>query len=446
MRLRFPDFDRPFLPIAAVVLIALVPAGAWAASSTASNKESPTATTNAPVAVTPTTARLVGTVNPNGRSTSYLFMWGPTTPYASRTALTSAGSGSSDQSVSADISGLTPSTTYHFQIVAGNDKGTSYGTDRTFTTLPPPPLVTTGTATAISQTSATLSANINPNGSAATYHFEVGPTTGYGSDWPASDAQAGSDSVSHTLTQALSGLLAGTAYHYRAVATSPSGTTYGADLQFTTSGVPAPVAPGVPGAAPGSPGAPVLATGLPPATPPVLGQSATIAAVSGTVLVELPGAASSLSLADASTVPVGTRIDATAGTVRLTNVRDASGKLQTGTFWGGSFTVHQTRTTKAATLLSLTAPMICPKSARHLTALSAQKPRARQLWGHDSNGRFVTRGRNAVATVRGTVWLLRDTCAGTLVRVTRGEVSVHDLVRKKTVVVKAGHSYLARAH
>jgi hypothetical protein len=239
--------------------------------------------------------------------------------------------------------------------------------------------------------------------------------------------------------QALSGLLPGTTYHYRAVATNASGMIVnGADRQFTTTGVPPP--PGTPG----TPGTQPLAAGLPPATTPVLGKSATIAAVSGTVLVELPGAASSLALDDASTVPVGTRIDATAGTVRLTNVRDAGGKLQTGTFWGGSFIVRQTRGKKPSTVLGLSAPMTCPKAARHLSALTGKAPRTRQLWGKDNKGRFVTRGRSAVATVRGTVWLLRDSCAGTLVKVTRGEVAVRDLVRKRTVIVKAGHSYLAR--
>ena len=141
---------------------------------------------------------------------------------------------------------------------------------------------------------------------------------------------------------------------------------------------------------------------------------------------------------------MGTRIDATAGTVRLTNVRDTTGKRQTATFWGGSFTVGQTRGTKATTVLRLTAPMTCPKSARHLSAVAATKPRSRQLWGKDNNGRFVTRGRSAVATVRGTHWLVRDTCAGTLVKVTRGAVAVRDLVKQRTVIVKAGHSYLAR--
>jgi hypothetical protein len=39
---------------------------------------------------------------------------------------------------------------------------------------------------------------------------------------------------------------------------------------------------------------------------------------------------------------------------------------------------------------------------------------------------------------------MRDTCAGTLVKVTKGAVSVRDLVKRRTVVVTAGRSYLAR--
>jgi hypothetical protein len=150
-----------------------------------------------------------------------------------------------------------------------------------------------------------------------------------------------------------------------------------------------------------------------------------------------------LSLDAPSTVPVGTTIDASHGTVRLTNVRDGKGKLQTASFWGGSFTVQQKRSKHARTILTLAGLMSCPK-ARHLASLSAKSPKARQLWGHDNNGRFVTRGRSAVATVRGTAWVMRDTCAGTRVSVSRGSVSVRDLVKHRTVNVSAGHSYLAR--
>jgi hypothetical protein len=48
-------------------------------------------------------------------------------------------------------------------------------------------------------------------------------------------------------------------------------------------------------------------------------------------------------------------------------------------------------------------------------------------------------------TVRGTKWLTADRCDGTLVRVTQGVIAVRDLVRKKTVVLRKGKSYFARA-
>ena len=88
--------------------------------------------------------------------------------------------------------------------------------------------------------------------------------------------------------------------------------------------------------------------------------------------------------------------------------------------------------------------MACPKSARSVASLAAHVAPARHLWAKDNHGRFVTRGRSAVATVRGTAWLMQESCAGTLVKVTRGRVSVRDLVRHRTVLVSAGRSYLAR--
>ena len=75
---------------------------------------------------------------------------------------------------------------------------------------------------------------------------------------------------------------------------------------------------------------------------------------------------------------------------------------------------------------------------------AARKTPKRRLWAKDSGGRFRTRGRNSVATVRGTRWVTTDTCAGTRTTVTEGSVSVRDLRAKRTVVVRKGKSYLAR--
>ena len=84
-----------------------------------------------------TTATLHGTVNPNGLETSYYFKWGITAEYGHTTATENAGSGKEAKSVSAGISGLSPGSTYHFQLYAKNSAGTSEGGDKTFTTTAP---------------------------------------------------------------------------------------------------------------------------------------------------------------------------------------------------------------------------------------------------------------------------------------------------------------------
>jgi hypothetical protein len=47
--------------------------------------------------------------------------------------------------------------------------------------------------------------------------------------------------------------------------------------------------------------------------------------------------------------------------------------------------------------------------------------------------------------VRGTVYDVIDRCDGTLTKVKRGKVAVRDSRRRKTILVRAGKSYLARA-
>ena len=52
---------------------------------------------------------------------------------------------------------------------------------------------------------------------------------------------------------------------------------------------------------------------------------------------------------------------------------------------------------------------------------------------------------HSAATVRGTKWLTEERCDGTLTSVSRGSVSVRDTTARRTVIVRAGCSYLARA-
>jgi hypothetical protein len=101
-------------------------------------------------------ATLNSSVDPHGLTTTIHFQYGTTTSYGLTTASQSK-SGNTYQSVSANIGGLSASTTYHFRIVATNSAGTRYGSDRTFTTLTATgaPVVTTNAATNVTSSSAT---------------------------------------------------------------------------------------------------------------------------------------------------------------------------------------------------------------------------------------------------------------------------------------------------
>jgi hypothetical protein len=94
----------------------------------------PAATTGAAEAVAPDGARLTGSVDANGEPTSYVFEYGTTRRYGSRTPDQSAGRATSPRRVTAQVSGLQPDTVYHYRIVASNPSGVTSGADRTFRT------------------------------------------------------------------------------------------------------------------------------------------------------------------------------------------------------------------------------------------------------------------------------------------------------------------------
>ena len=81
----------------------------------------------------------------------------------------------------------------------------------------------------VTETGATLNGGVNPNRLATTYHFEYGTTTLYEAQSPAVEAGAGSGSSTVAVSTALTGLIAGTTYHYRLVATNAAGPTLGSD-------------------------------------------------------------------------------------------------------------------------------------------------------------------------------------------------------------------------
>jgi hypothetical protein len=178
---------------------------------------------------------------------------------------------------------------------------------------------------------------------------------------------------------------------------------------------------------------------------PTQGVSVIVAPARGVVRVRRPGEDRFAALDEAGRVPVGSILDTRHGRVQLASAL-ADGRVQTGLFWGSAFKTGQRRNGGGMTTLTLRGGAVCRTRAGLAVASRKHKRRhKRRLWARDDGGRFRTHGNDSVATARGTAWLTRDRCAGTLTRVKEGAVSVHDLRRHKRVLVKAGHSYLARA-
>jgi predicted lipoprotein with Yx(FWY)xxD motif len=96
-----------------------------------------------------------------------------------------------------------------------------------------------------------LKGTVNPYGLDTTYHFEYGPTTGYGTNVPVPDADVGAGSYSVPVSQTVTGLQQSTTYHYRLVATNSAGPTKGSDQSFTTPADPSAPPPPSPEPEPG---------------------------------------------------------------------------------------------------------------------------------------------------------------------------------------------------
>jgi hypothetical protein len=308
------------------------------------------------------------------------------------------------------------------------------------------PVADTGTPTDVTPTSATFNGVVTPNGADTTYVFVYG-TTRY--DAHTAMASAGDGTAPVAVSAAVTDLPAATTFHVRLIAYNPHGFDIGHDVAFATStatAVPVPVSP-MPSP---TPPAPLLnsapSSEAPP--PPVLGKSVNVDERDGAVMVKVPGVPAFVALSQVASVPVGSIVDTRNGSVTLRTALP-DGKTQSAVFHGGLFEVRQPKRAAGVTETRLRGPLpTCGSgSARAATTSKERKRRpSRRLWGRDNNGRFRTRGGNSVATVRGTSWFTEDRCDGTLTRVSSGSVSVRDLRQHRTILVRAGQSYLAPAH
>jgi DNA-binding beta-propeller fold protein YncE len=159
----------------------------------------------------------------------------PTNPWQrgpDHTSLTTAGPISDDLLLSSNAS-------WRVRVYAVN---TATGTDTTspivdFASPLLTPGVTTGNVGSITEAQAELTGTIDTLGAQATYHFEYGLTTNYGSRVPTGpESSAGNNRTPRTVVKGISGLQSGTTYHYRLVAHNAAGEGAGADRTFTTAG------------------------------------------------------------------------------------------------------------------------------------------------------------------------------------------------------------------
>jgi phosphodiesterase/alkaline phosphatase D-like protein len=193
-----------------------------------------TVATNPASSITSTSARLNGSVRPGPVPAIVWFEWG-TDPLLGATAATTpeqtVPAGGNSISVGADIVGLSPGTTYYVRLRARNPSTQVVATSRTFVTTGPsePGVVRLPTpafteVSAITTTGARFAGTVDPNGSATMAWFEWSTDPAFGTSEASSPQSVGSGSTPVAVGLDVTGLLSGTTYYARMVASNDWGT------------------------------------------------------------------------------------------------------------------------------------------------------------------------------------------------------------------------------
>jgi hypothetical protein len=180
-------------------------------------------------------ATLKAWIDPNGHSTTYQFEYGTKSGvYTNATPVESAGSETTGKYVTYTITGLEPGTWYYWRATASYSGGKVSATESSLLSSKAPGIEYLAPSE-VSSEKATLRANLDTRGNPVKYFFEYGTTTAYGTKVPALPKEVKpTESPIVLVSEAVSGLKAGTLYHYRVVAESIAGTHTGADRTFLT--------------------------------------------------------------------------------------------------------------------------------------------------------------------------------------------------------------------
>lgn len=256
----------------------------WVFEPTASIP-APTATVAAPTPVGQVEATLRATVNPKAHVlTTCRFEYTNhadflANSYANaKTASCPAVVGNPESvAVSAAVSGLSPNTSYDYRIVVASHGGSDEDGDQSFQTLPAAaPEATTGDASAITLTGATLAGSVNAKGGkVSSCRFDYVTESQFQSAaFAGAKTKVCSPTPSGTTATAVTakaiGLVAGTTYRFRVVATNNAGTTAAVDKTFSTTAESCSENPAMcpPPATPQSPSSPAPTGPAPVTTPP----------------------------------------------------------------------------------------------------------------------------------------------------------------------------------
>lgn len=184
--------------------------------------------------ISQTSAISGGTISSNGGAAITVkgICWGTTTDPTTEDAHSSNGAGSS--SFTHTLSGLTPNTRYYVRAYATNSAGTAYGNEETFTTSPVTlAILTTTPESNVTLSEVTLGGNITSAGGGTI--LERGICWGTGSNPSVSGSHTHQGEGTGVFSANLSGLSAGSKYYARAYATNDAGTSYGQQVEFSTS-------------------------------------------------------------------------------------------------------------------------------------------------------------------------------------------------------------------
>lgn len=366
------------------------------------------------------------------------FQYGLTEAYGSSAPCSTVPTASFEASdVSATVTGLSPTSTYHFRIVAANRHGVVDGVDRTLNT-PPNPLTLEALPlfsfiNGLATVRATVSGAAPHEAEGVRVRFVVSGANPHAGEVETNEAgeaafeylgeDRGEDHVRVSIIKGSREFSGELTTVWIGEETAVEAEEISEPVHALRSGAPAGQ----------SASERRIQAEVSPRLEPVLGQLVDVVPVSGHASYRPPGAAEPVPIEGVLRIPVSSEIDA-AGAVLGVVSATGSGTLQTAEAGGARFEVLQGAGQGGLTELALVDP------AHSACRRTPQKVLTRLNVSEDAA--FTARGRFGTAAATGpTVFSLADQCRGTFVLDTLGEVHVRDLARKKSVRLRTGQHY-----